>query len=51
MDSIKKLIAGSLTLVGLAAIGYKVYEAKKLRDAIKEEQIIDISIENVEEKK
>lgn len=48
--SIKKMIFGGLTLVGVTAMAaYRTYELKKLRKAIEEEQIIEIQAEKVEE--
>lgn len=46
---VRSLIIGGLTTVGLAAIGYRAYEIKKLQNALKEEEIIEI--EPVEETK
>lgn len=45
----KKVIAGSLAVLGVAATAYRVRELKKIRKAIEEEQIIDVEPEKVEE--
>ena len=49
MKDMTKMIVGGLTLVGLAVTGYRAYEIKKLRDAVKEDQVIDIEPSKVEE--
>lgn len=47
----RSIVIGGLTVAGLAVAGYRAYELKKLRKAIKEEQIIEIEPEKVEELK
>lgn len=50
MKNLKRIIVlGGLTIAGLAATGYRVYEIKKIRKAIQEEQIIEIEPEKVED--
>lgn len=49
MKDLTKAIIGGLSLVGLAVTGYRVYELKKLRKEIQEEQIIEIEAEKVGE--
>lgn len=49
MNNVRKLIIGSLAILGLTAAGYRTYELRKLRKEIKEEEIIDIQPEVIEE--
>ena len=50
MDNFKRsLVLGGLTLLGVAVAGYRTYEIMKLRKAIQEEQVIDVTPEKVEE--
>lgn len=49
--NIRKAIVGGLTLIGVAVVGYRTYELRKLRKEIQEEGIIDIEPEKVEELK
>lgn len=50
MDNFKRsLVLGGLTLLGVAVAGYRTYEIMKLRKAIQEEQVIDVTPDKVEE--
>lgn len=49
MKDLKRLIIGGLSILGLTAVGYRTYELRKLRKEIKEEEIIDIQPEVIEE--
>ena len=49
MNNVRKLIIGSLSILGLTAVGYRTYELRKLRKEIKEEEVIDIQPEVIEE--
>lgn len=51
MKNLKSTIVGGLALVGLAVAGYRAYEIKKIRKAIEEEQIIDVTADKIEEVK
>lgn len=51
MKDFTKAIVGGLSLVGLAVAGYRAYEIKKIRKAIEEEQIIDVTADKIEEVK
>ena len=49
MNNVKRFITlGSLTMIGLALTGYRVYEIKKLKKAM-EEQVIEVTPEKIEE--
>ena len=51
MSNVKRFITlGSLTMIGLALTGYRVYELKKLKKTM-EEQAIEVTPEKVEEVK
>lgn len=50
MSDLKRFVVlGGLTMIGLAMTGYRVYEIKKIRKAIQDEQIIEIEPEVVED--
>lgn len=51
MIDAKKVVIGGLTAMGVIIAGYRAYEFRKLRKAMKEEQIIEIEAEHVEEVK
>lgn len=48
MIDAKKVVIGGLTAIGLAMAGYRVYELRKLKKSVEEDQIIEIEVENVE---
>lgn len=49
MKSMSQLIVGGLTVLGVGAVGYKAYKLKKLNDAVKEQNIIEIEVESKDE--
>lgn len=51
MELKRSLILGGLAAAGLLVVGFRTYEAIKLQKAIKEDQIIEITPEPVEEPK
>lgn len=51
MKDLKGIVVGGLTLVGLAIAGYRAYELKKIRKEIREQEIIDVQAEKIEEVK
>lgn len=51
MNNVRKLIIGSLAILGLTAAGYRTYEIRKLRKELKQDEVIDIEPEVIEEMK
>lgn len=51
MKNLTKSVIGGLSIVGLAIAGYRTYELRKIRKAVREEQIIDIEPEKVDTRK
>lgn len=49
MKSMSQLIVGGLTVLGVGAVGYKAYKLKKLNDAVKEQNIIEIEVGSKDE--
>lgn len=48
MKNLSQLIVGGLTVLGVGAVGYKAYKLKKLNDATKEQNVIEIEVESKE---
>lgn len=48
MKDLKGLILGGIAIVGFAVAGYRAYEAKKMRDTLQRETIIEIEPDKVE---
>lgn len=44
MKNLAQLVVGGLAVIGIGAAGYRAYKLKKLNEAIKEENIIEIEV-------
>lgn len=48
MKSLTNVVIGSLALIGIGTAGYRAYKIKKMNDALKEENVIEIEVESKE---
>ena len=51
MKGMTKAVIGGLSLVGLAVVGYRTYELRKIQTETEAENIIDIEPQKVEDKR
>lgn len=51
MIGVRKLVIGGLVTIGAIIAGYRTYELRKIKKAVREEQIIDIEPEKVNTRK
>lgn len=46
MKSLTQFVVGGLAVIGIGTAGYRAYKIKKMNDALKEENVIEIEVES-----
>lgn len=49
MKSLTQFVVGGLAVIGIGIAGYRAYKIKKMNDALKEENVIEIEVESKED--